>query len=60
MAPSRGSLRPQSVQERAFAMHAAGSSIEEICDRFDHTKEEVRKMLYRARKQRQRMQEAAE
>jgi len=52
MSPVRGSIRPESVQSRAFVMREAGSSIEEICERFDATKEEVRKMLHRARKQR--------
>ena len=59
MSPVRGSIRPESVQERAFAMHQAGSSIEEICDRFNKAKHEVHNMLCRARKQRRRA-EAAE
>lgn len=56
---TRGSTRPESTQQRAFAMYEAGTPIEEICDRFDKTKDEIRSMIYRSRKQR-RMAEAAE
>jgi DNA-directed RNA polymerase specialized sigma24 family protein len=49
--PPAGSVRTESIQYRAWQMREAGRSIEDICEAFDKTRDEVNNMLGRARKQ---------